>query len=196
MDDWINAINKRGIFARPSSAEKGIVDRSTAMEFAAALKALYGIELSHICDGRDPPDVEAQIAGEKIGLEMVELMKREVREKKVLTDPGSVYPGQFEQSQWTEAEFERRVTNLLDEKERKYSARPEEWIADALVIHSDEDWLDWRAVQQWVTTVDFRPRRKLRSAYLLLFYSPAYPKPCWPLFRLYGEIHPRQVATP
>ncbi len=188
MDDWINAINKGGIFGRRSNADRPLVDRSTANEFAEALKSLHGIELSHICDGRDPPDVEAQIGDQTIGLEMVQLMKREVREKKVLAGLGSAYPGQFEQSQWTEAEFERRVNDLLDEKERKYSARPEEWIADALVIHSDEDWLRWHAVQEWLPSATFRPRRKLRSAYLLLTPSPDYPDSHWPLFRLYGSV--------
>jgi len=188
MDDWINAINKGGIFGRRSSADKRIVDRSTATHFATAYQSIYGMEITNICDGPDPPDVKAQVGCKSIGLEMVELLKPEVRRKKVRAFPALAYPGQFEESQWTRNEFERGVNYLLDAKEEKYANRPEDWVADALIVHTDEDWLDWAAVQKWLMEVSFRPRHKIRSAYLLLFYSPYYPKPHWPLFRMFGEI--------
>jgi len=188
IDDWVDAINQRGIFARPTQEARRIVDRSTAAEFAAALKSLHGIEITSICDGPDPPDVRAQVGTRWIGLEMVQLLKRKVLEKRLRASPAFAYQGQFEESQWTREEFERRVNELLDAKENKYTARQEDWVADALIVHTDEDWLDWHAIQGWLSGLNFRPRRKLRSAYLLLTYSPLYPKPHWPLFRLYGNF--------
>ena len=163
------------------------MDRSTAAEFATALKSLYGIEITNICDGPDPPDVRAQVGTRWVGLEMVQLLKREVLEKRLRAPPAFAYQGQFEESQWTREEFERRVNDLLDAKENKYAARDEDWVADALIVHTDEDWLDWHAVHGWLSGLNFRPRRKLRSAYILLFHSPLYPNPTGPFFGFTGN---------
>lgn len=188
LEYWIEPINRAGMFGRGSSADKGIVDRSTVGEFATAANALFGIELSDIADGADPPDVVARIGQRPVGFELVELCKSEIREKRLRRARGEAYSGndEFNDSQWDQPTFESRVNHLLDKKNALYLKTG--FTTDALLIHSDELWLSFSQVEGWLDAVAFAPRSQLRSAYLLLTYDPSYGEAHWPLFRLYGDL--------
>jgi hypothetical protein len=166
MDDWIDAINARGVFGRPTGdpAVRAMVDRSTAQEFARAMEEQFRISVSNIRNGSDPPDIVAAVDGRDISIELVELRRPKMRDF------------------WSEEELATHVNALLDKKGQHYAG----WTVDALVLHTDELWVTADLASRCLAARSWAARTNIGSAWLMLFADPAWPTQSWPLFRIYG----------
>lgn len=168
MDDWIHAINARGVFGRPTGdpAVRAMVDRSTAQEFARAMDEQFQVDVTNIRNGTDPPDIVAAIAGRDVSVELVELRRPAMR------------------AFWSEDELAAHVDALMDKKATRYAG----WTVDALVLHTDELWITADLASRCLSARSWAERTNIRSAWLLLFADPAWPTQSWPLFRIYGDL--------
>ncbi|PZO51673.1 MAG: hypothetical protein DCF16_11065 [Alphaproteobacteria bacterium] len=168
MDDWIDAINARGVFGRTSNdpAVRAMVDRSTAHEFARAMDEQFKVAVTNIRNGGDPPDILAEVAGRDISVELVELRRPAMR------------------AFWSDPELATHIDALVDKKATHYAG----WSVDALVLHTDELWITADLASQCLSVRDWTPRQNIRSAWLLLFADPSWPTQFWPLFRIYGDL--------
>lgn len=185
MDGWIDAINKRGMFARRTNADKPIVEVSTAQEWSKSVNAAFGMEVTGIMSvASDPPDCIGTYRGKPFSIELAELLKNEVRAMKARAGKSGEPIDLFTAGLWTADLLCRSINTRLDDKQDRYARSSV--IVDALVIHSDEDWLQASDVKLWLGEgMAFEPRPNIRSAYLLLTYQPQFA-PHWPVFRLYG----------
>lgn len=75
---------------------------------------------------------------------------------------------------------------LLDKKQALYARDSGGFVADILLIHSCELWLNALDLETWLAEAVFAPCSTIRSCYFALGRLPDYPKDHWPLFRLYG----------
>lgn len=168
FDDWIDAINARGVFGRPTRdpAVRAMMDRSTAQEYAMAIAEQFGIEVTNIRNGPDPPDIVAAVDGRDVSVELVELRRP------AMTD--------F----WSEDELATHVNSLIDKKSQRYAG----WTVDALVLHTDELWITADLASRCLSARSWAKRLNIRSAWLLLFADPSWPTQAWPLFRIYGDL--------
>jgi hypothetical protein len=184
LESWADAINARGMFGRRSSADKPIVEVSTAVEWAQSVKAAFGIDVTGIGVGSDPPDCVGTKDGKPFSIELAELLKGEVQAMKARALKSKEPVGLFTPGLWSRELLFQNIEELLDKKQTRYGRRSV--IADTLVIHSDEQWLQASDAKLWLVGLTFEPRPNVRSAYLLLTYQPQYVTPHWPIFRLYG----------
>lgn len=183
LEDWIEPLTLRGRWGRVDSSNKGFVDRATMEDVASAFQTEFGVLIDNIREGQDPPDIIARVNGREASIELVEFLKESVREKEAKRLPIS-----FEERLWKREPVIEKLNYLLDKKHALYARRSDGFIADALLIHSCELWLDAAEVEAWLEGVEFRPRDTIRSAYFALEHLPNYPKPHWPLFKLYGSL--------
>lgn len=166
FDNWIDAINARGVFGRPSgeAALRAMVDRSTALEFARAMEEQFQVSVTNIRNGADPPDIVAAVDGRDVSVELVELRRPTMR------------------AFWSEDELATHVDALMDKKAGRYAG----WTVDALVLHTDELWVTADLASRCISARAWARRSNIRSAWLLLFADPSWPTQAWPLFRIYG----------
>jgi hypothetical protein len=183
LEDWIEPLTLRGRWGRVDSSNKGFVDRGTVEDAASAFATEFGLRLENIREGQDPPDILACIEDRDVSIELVEFLKESVREKEVKKLPVS-----FDEKLWTREAVIEKLNYLLDKKQAVYARRSDGFVADALLIHSCELWLDAGDVEQWLEGVVFEPRKTIRAAYFVMEHLPNDPKPHWPLFRLYGDL--------
>jgi hypothetical protein len=180
LEDWITPLTARGRWGRVSSENKSFVDCDLIYDVAPAFSAEFGMELSAVREGSDPPDVVAIHEGRETSIELVELLKQTVRQKRAVGQQVT-----FDEQLWSREEFIAAVNALLDKKEATYQRRKDRFTTDILLIHSCEIWLDAIAVNQWLAAETFDPRPTIRSAYFTQERLPNYNKPHWPLHRLY-----------
>jgi hypothetical protein len=183
LEDWIEPLTLRGRWGRVDSSNKGFVDRGTVEDVASAFATEFGLRLENIREGPDPPDILACIEDRDVSIELVEFLKESVREKEVKKLPVS-----FDEKLWTREAVIEKLNYLLDKKQAVYARRSDGFVADALLIHSCELWLDAGDVEQWLEGVVFEPRKTIRAAYFVMEHLPNDPKSHWPLFRLYGDL--------
>ncbi|MEJ0022861.1 MAG: hypothetical protein WDN76_05050 [Alphaproteobacteria bacterium] len=157
------------------------MDRGTIQDVASAFAAEFGISITSIREGTDPPDVIATANGRDVSIELVEFLNEAMRIKEAQKRPVV-----FEEKLWTGAAVLEKLNAVLDKKDAIYDRRDDGFAADILLIHSCELWLNAGDVEKWLVNEEFEPRRTIRSAYFALERLPDYPKPHWPLFKLYG----------
>lgn len=147
LSDWIEPSRKKGRWARlgTDAPEKALRGVEIVGDTAPAFRAQFGIELSGIRAGAEPPDTHARMGGRSVSIELTELLNRSIREKRARGERVS-----WDEQQWTERAWRGEVDKLLDEKHALYSGREDRFIADALLIHSCELWLSPFDVEGWL----------------------------------------------
>ena len=157
------------------------------LDFAQSLLAEFGIEITEIdSNSDDPPDCFAKRAGEKIGIEVTELVKSDIlkciaesrldRRKKKPYPPGE----QLLDEQWTQEEFTKKVGELIAQKDGK--AKGKGTIFDVLLIYTDEGDLPPELLESWLSNEKFSATN-IKEVFLLRSYWPGYREYA-PLFKL------------
>jgi hypothetical protein len=177
--DWVEPLTKRGRWGRRSSRDKTLVELDAVRDVSPAFLAEFGVNLTAIRPGNDPPDVLANVDGHDINVEVCELLKTDVRVKRA-----KELPIAHEEQLWTEDEFQRKLRELVAKKVLRYSARQGLDI-DILLVVSCELWLMPEQAQEWVSALRMEHPKCIRAAYFAQERLPDYPKPHWPLVRLF-----------
>jgi hypothetical protein len=177
--DWVEPLTKRRRWGRRSSRDKTLVEVDAVRDVSPAFLAEFGLTLTAIRPGNDPPDVLANVDGRDISIEVCELLKSDVRVKRARELPIA-----HEEQLWTEDKFQRKLSTLVTKKVLRYSARPELHI-DILLVVSCELWLMSEKAREWVSALRMERPLCIPSAYFAQERLPDYPKPHWPLARLF-----------
>lgn len=184
LEYWASLMSSRGHaaeFARSSSVDKAIVENSTISEFRRALAGVGTLRFEDVQRGPDNafPDFYALRSGSWISVELTELLHS--ADTLALAAKRSL---SFEDIQGSAEHLERRLSERVLAK--ALNCRRHAISADILVIHTAEPWLDPRAVESWLPGLTVEKPKEIRSAYLLMTYSPGYAEH-WPLFRLFPD---------
>lgn len=177
--EWIEPLTKRGRWGRRSASDKSLVEVDAVRDVVPAFAAEFGLTLGDVRPGNDPPDVVASMNGRELNIEVCELLNRQVREKRARGLTIS-----HEEQLWTEEQFFRGVNDLVGKKDRRYQSRAG-FEVDILLIVSCELWLYPEQAKQWLSVRHGTRTRCIRSAYFAQEQLPDYPKPHWPLFRIF-----------
>jgi len=186
LEEIVKVINRRGhagMFARGGPITKEMVEIGVAKEWARSIEREFGLVISDVSNAaNDPPDCYASISSRTIGIEITELVNGDVLRQ---ISQGKNANSLFEQQLWNLERFTREINKRLDEKYEKY--KKQKTSVDVLVIHTDEDFLSPRDIENWLREAKFLPREGIQSAYLLRTYFPGY-REWWPVFKLYGQL--------
>jgi hypothetical protein len=191
LQRWARIMTQRGhagMFARPNNPiERAMVERSTAAEWARSLAEQYGHRVTDINSSpSDPPDCIGVLNGRMIEIELAELVDGKILASHAGYRLGSNHRApNFEDAQWTAERFVREVASLISLKHSKYSKIGR--IFDVLLIHSDEPWLRYSMVSQWMNNSAFEDCESFRAVYLLLTYDPNHADH-WPIIKLCGRL--------
>jgi hypothetical protein len=183
--------------AKPNHDSDGmqIVERAVAREFCDAMERTHGILISRVTsnpDPNEPPDCLASMGGKPFSIELGELVDGElIGDLRRAHEAGAVMSGRekFDRSQWTPERFAAGLEAVLAKKDAKYTRRG--LVFDALVIHSEENWLLPAYVDAWLPAITITPRAAFRNAYFLGQYDPdpeGEGDGGRGLYRLYGSV--------
>jgi hypothetical protein len=134
--------------------------------------------------GQDPPDCEAKIDGQRVGIEITELVHQRTMERSLRAQRERARGQEPEKEEvyfvWDRAKLLQHLQDRIDAKDR---AEPKggPYSRYFLVIHTDEMFLDAAQVDEWLTGATFRANR-ITDALLGLSYHPAHNGS--PVFRL------------
>ena len=186
VQTWFAAMTKRGhasMFARPSNAEKCIVECQTAEEWARSVAAEGGSAVTEISScSSDPPDCVGLRDGLPIKIELAELLHGNALHRVDVARRKGLAGLSFDELQWNDTLFRERVNAILNRKQEKLASA--NLTIDALVIHTDEPWLSPHQMRIWTPTEAFARRSNITTAYLLRTYVPNYAAH-WPVFKIY-----------
>lgn len=164
-----------------------IQESGCVQDFARSLSAEFGIEITDIgSNPDDPPDCFAMRAGEKIGIEVTELVKSNILGRFAQARIGRMqYPPweQLSDEEWTREEFVKKVGELIAQKDAK--AKKKDVIFDVLLIYTDEGDLPPERLEAWLSNLRFSAPN-ITEVFLLRSYWPGYREYA-PLFKLNVE---------
>lgn len=183
--------NAPGAARTSAEGDKATVERGVVHDWALAMKGAFGIGLTGLEAGADPPDFCAMWKDRSITIELAQLVDERDLGPKRAQIKGYEQPP-FADRLWTAERFTRCVNALLDKKQTLYARRGQSF--DVLVIHHEHLWLNAIQVRNWLVSDTFKARQNLRSAYLLLRYDPNETE-YRPLFCLYGNLE-QNVPAP
>lgn len=172
------------MFARPSNAEKAIVERQTVEELARALAPLGDVITNVHSVTRDPPDCTALLNGTLVAIELAELLNGKVLHKIAAARRGVGKLPTWDELQWTRELFKQHIDAIISKKESKLSRVELDTAATVLLIHTDELWLEPNKVDEWLIGLEFEATPNIGRAYLLCTYD-SRRGPAWPVFRLF-----------
>ena len=171
-------------------------ERGRVLEFAKSLSAEFGIEIIEIeSNPDDPPDCFAKRAGDTIGIEVTELVKRHIRERIAESRPSQRKPipyspnERFADELWTRDEFTKKIGESVAKKDA--SATKKNKTLDVLLIYTDEGDLPPERLEDWLSNERFSATN-IKEIFLIRSYWPGY-KEYWPLFKL--NIEQSEVST-
>jgi hypothetical protein len=194
---WIRLMNKNsgygGGFNYDTPDQKRIIELSTAMQRRKAVAAEFDLKVGvpqH--NPNDPPDCFVEFEGKRLGLELVQLVAQDHRERAATGE--TPYQGQlFLDMQWTKERLVSKLNQVLHLKGSKY----EEKQIDILVIFTAEPWLTSDQARLWLVDTEVNRQTSISNACLLFDYEPGHHDPAgtsrhWPIIWLYGNmIHGR-----
>jgi hypothetical protein len=187
---WVRLSNKghgyAGVFNYDNSDDKRSVEKSTIEEWRAAIKAEFGIEINGLqSNPNDPPDFFVTIRGQKLTVELVQLVEQE--NKRRATKDETPFAGKlFLDMQWTREGLISKLDEIIFKKGEKYKRHGIE--IDVLLIHTAEPWLASTEVLTWLEGVSIEPHSSIRSVCLLFEYEPGRGVDHWPILAVYGQI--------
>ena len=169
---WIDAVNKRGIsglYTRDcGNAISEDLQLSSWMD-AVEAKGERVTEPSR--NPKDPPDFWVKLDGNRIGVEVTELVDQEFlshNEKSPEAPWDTSHGVGFERSFWTEEKFAERVGVCIRKKGDKYTRNRKN--IDVLAIVCGECGLYERDVQNWLPNVTFPKFQCIGRVDLVLNY--------------------------
>ncbi|MBW6419472.1 hypothetical protein [Celeribacter sp. PS-C1] len=121
---WVRIMNKghgyAGVFNYENSDDKRIVECSTFEEWCEAIRNEYGIEILDLkANANDPPDFYAKIAGREQGVELVQLIEQDHKQRASKNE--SPHAGRlFLDMQWSQQRFETKLNEIISKKAEKY----------------------------------------------------------------------------
>lgn len=147
---------------KKSSKELGIFS-----EAFDGIQADYGNPITgwRRCDN-DPPDVEFELAGKRIGVEITEL----VNEKAINAQIGNSLEYSCELLRFGVLAAEMRIREIINEKEEKVELVAANYDELVLLIHTDEPMLSSDEFRDYRVE---KPCRYFHRIYLLFSYEPA-----------------------
>ena len=174
-----------GIFNSETDADKAIVEQSTAEEWREAMLCEFGVHFGPMLQNPDdPPDFWTAKDGRRVAVELVQMVNQKHKQRAMNGE--SPYHGTlFTDMQWTRERLVETLAGILKAKGDKYTNRG--ICIDALVVHTDEPWLNSQTARSWLSTDSVLPHPNISSAYLLFFYEPGSNTDSWPLLQLYGD---------
>ncbi len=193
IEQIAETMNRRGhatTFARDNKLiTKERIEFSVATEWANSMRETFDVDISDVQHAHAAhPDCFAYYKGERLNLELTELVRQNILATLAKKNKGAVTEFQyssFEEGRWLAEEFLNEIGRILDSKSQKYLVAG--MNVDALIIYTDENWLHPQSVRGWLDKATIGPRANIRNAYLLTTYVPGYADG-WPIFRIYGSL--------
>ena len=201
FDRLVDLMNTRGhasSLARETPADLRLLEWSIVMDWIDALQAERQLELEgpqlelegpH-SNPNDPPDCWVEYRGNRIGVEVVELVKDEIlaavaRARKDGRRITSHHSPLFQSAIWSKEQFLAKLTSLMEKKDQKYQRNCHE--IDVLLVATGEPYLSASDVSDWLTDLEGCTLRAIKSVYLMLDYQPGYPTGHHPIFFVSGK---------
>lgn len=190
LERWARIMNKghgyAGVFNHETSADKCLVELSTIEEWCVSIEAEYGIEVKALQPNpNDPPDFHADIAGQQLKIELVQLVEQD--HKRRATKNETPFAGQlFKDTQWSKDRFISKLNDVIAAKGEKYKKVGLQ--IDVLLIHTAEPWLNSTQAQMWLTGAKVKSHPSIGTVSLLFRYEPGRKKDHWPTLMVYGDL--------
>lgn len=193
---WVKIMNKNrgygGTLNHETAEDKRTVELATATEWRRAAIAEFSLQLGwpeH--NPNDPPDCFVDLAGRRVGVELVKLISQKHLERAARGE--TPYAGQiFRDIQWSKERFGSEIQNVLQRKGSMYAKNGMQ--IDVLVICAAEPWLTSTQAEQWLDELLLAPHESISNLFLLLDYEPGPPDHAsaasrhWPVFWIYGDM--------
>jgi hypothetical protein len=126
---------------------------------------------------KDPPDCLLILKGQKIGIELTELVDQKEIEKNIKCK------GQFVPCFWGKTEVENELNRIITSKEKKAKDKMHHQYDDyILLIHSDEPKIDRNKIPEIIAEYDPPITSIIKHIYLMLSYEPELKKE--PIYKL------------
>ena len=172
-------------FNYKTAQDKAIIEEMTCCEWCRSIKGEFSLAMGEPKHNpNDPPDCYVTFEGKRLGVELVQLVEPEHKQRAVKGE--SPYGGQlFEDMQWMKERFISRLNQLSQSKGEKYRKRGQR--IDVLVVHTAEPYLTISQARDWLTDAILDQHPFISSAFLLFGYAPGGTQH-WPVFWLYGDL--------
>lgn len=181
----ISVLNRdyTGVFNHEGGViEKQDMEYCVVNEWMKAASCVFGYSFDNLGLGGDPPDFRVSMDGEKVSVELTQLVNEEHKKRNI--NGKSPFHGRlFQDMQWTPERFLEELRSSLEKKNRKYCRSGRKF--DVLVIHTAETWLEPERVKNWIEALEPTDFAAFGSAYLLFDYRPSWSQEHWPVFRLF-----------
>jgi hypothetical protein len=192
LEYWMNLINKRGHAgaAARSNKDKEIIELNYADEWANSMEIEFEVCITDLISNvADPPDCLGRVDDQLIGIELMELVQEKIlikiakAWKKHNVRLTSDSPQIFNDALWSRDKFQRLLAKGISAKQDKYEKSKNNFVADYLVIYSEEPYLMRNDVTEWLKTFTLPNSENLKKIYLLLSYDPSQ-NAHYPIFEL------------
>lgn len=171
------------MFARPSNAEKRIVERQTVEEWARSARRKGDAVADIRSNLDDPPDCLATLNGIPVAIELAELLHGEVLHRFAAARRGNAPPPTWDELQWTSELFHDRLDAIVSRKSEALKRADLGSTTTILLIYTDEPWLSFGQAENWLIDLDFEAPSNVDRADLLFSYDPTVGY--WPILRLF-----------
>ncbi|MGO4914671.1 hypothetical protein [Pseudogemmobacter sp. W21_MBD1_M6] len=174
-----------GVFNYETPDDKSMVELHTAEEWCESSRVEFGLAIGiPETNCEDPPDCYVEIEGQRLGVELVQLIERE-HKSRASKDESPFHGRLFMDMQWSRDRFGAALNEIIKTKGDNYKRR--EISVDVLVIHTAEPWLTSGQARDWLKDVEVQVHSNILNAFLLFDYEPG-DVPHWPVFHLFGHL--------
>jgi hypothetical protein len=190
LEYWVNIMNMAHGYGAPfnhkTAEDKAIVELATCRQWCESITAEFGLTVGEpVHNPSDPPDCYVNIEGQRLGVELVQLVEPE--HKRRASKGESPYGGQlFMDMLWSKERLESRLNGVLTKKATNYEKNGH--TVDALIIHTAETWLNSTQAGEYLELIELQTHPNVLSAFLLFDYEPGGKSRHWPVFWLYGKL--------
>ncbi len=192
---WATLMNRRGhasAYARETEDEKKIVELDVAVTWVEAVRQSHGLVFSGpAINPEEPPDIWADHDGQRVGIELAELVNSSILRKTKHANAGKELGDRFVTScrgrwfyeaQWDETRFGKALNQLIEKKARNYEGKG--ITVDFLVVYTAENWLLKEDVARWLQGVPVKESEAIGAVFFMMDYHPG-EEPGYPVFRVY-----------
>lgn len=149
---------------------KALVELGVAIKWMETLNSLPGHDIGNIQTvTNDPPDIHCTFNGKHYSVEIIELVKSKVlaKSRRHIKDPSNCAVS-FDEKQYSKDDFLNKLLEIIEKKTLKYGHRKAR--IDALLIASDELWLEPEKVSAWLQKISLPENTVFNHIYLMLSY--------------------------
>lgn len=194
---WLELMNKAHGYAGQfnyarGTTDKPIVEISTAAEWCRSVAEESGLEVgepSH--NPADPPDCWVEVAGQRLGVELVQMVDDGHKRRAMAGE--SPWTGElFFDMQWTQERLATKLRSIVQDKGDRYAHKGVH--IDALVIYTDEPWLEVDQAKAWLAEIEIAPHPSIAAVFLMFSYRPGTGFKHWPVLLLCGGPFGRMLS--